>query len=359
MLHGLAAATTALVLTALLAALLRTLTLRYGRTGHTTPHLGGVAVVLATLGVACAGPLLGVAELGEGVAPVLAAAGAVALLGLVGDLRPLGVRIRLGLRIRLVAQAGAATAVVTAAGLSPGAGALAVLWIVCVTNAFTFLDHCDGVMGAVAAVTALGLAVCAIAERRPGHGLLLSVLAAALTGFLLHNWHPARITIGDCGSLFTGFLLASCAVTVHAGEPGGRTGAELFALTLVVLTDTLLVLVSRTRARRPLLRGGGDHIAHRLRRLGLSAQGSAVVLGVATLGCTLIGLQIHDKRLAPVAALPLALMVAGAIVLLLRVPVYGPDARRRTPRARTPANPAASSTSASTSASIDIAGGRS
>ena len=183
------------------------------------------------------------------------------------------------------------------------------LWIVFVTNAFQFLDHCDGVMGAVAAVTALGIAVCAIAGGHPGNGLLLSVLAAALTGFLLHNWHPARIHLGHCGALFTGFLLASSAVTVHAGEPGGRTTAELFALTVLVLTDTLLVLLSRRRAGRPALRGGGDHIAHRLRALGLTTQGSAVVLGLASLACTLIALQIHDGQLAPVAAVPLALVV--------------------------------------------------
>ncbi|MCX5388128.1 MraY family glycosyltransferase [Streptomyces sp. NBC_00083] len=344
MLHGLAAATAALVLTALLAALVRHLMLRFGRKGaDTVPHLGGIAVALATLGVACSGPVLGIAELGDGVAPLLAAAGAVALLGLVGDLRPLGVRVR------LVAQAAAATAVVTLAGLPPGAGALAVLWIVFVTNAFQLLDTSDGAMGAVAAVTALGLAVCAIAEGHPGHGLLLSVLAAALTGFLLHNWHPARIHLGDCGALFTGFLLASSAVAVHTGAPGGQTTAELFALTAVVLTDTLLVLISRHRAGRPLLRGGGDHIAHRLRKLGLTTQGSAVVLGVASLFCTLFALQIHDGRVVPLAVLAPALLVPAAIVLLLRVPVYGPASRRRPPRARTPADP---------TASVDLAGGR-
>lgn len=344
MLHGLAAATAAVVLTALLAALIRALMLRFGRKGRdTTPHLGGIAVALVTLGVACAGPLLDVAELGEGVAPLLVAAGAVALLGLVGDLRPLGVRVRLAVEVA------AATGVVTLAGLSPGAGALAVLWIVFVTHAFQLLDSSDGAMGAVAAVTALGLAVCAIADGHPGHGLLLSVLAAALTGFLLHNWYPARIDLGDCGSLFTGFLLASSAVAVHTRAPGAQTAAELFALTLVVLTDTLLVLVSRRRAGRPVLRGGGDHIAHRLRKLGLTTQGSAVVLGVASLTATVVGLQIHDGRVDPVAVLPLGLVVPVAVVLLLRVPVYGDAAHRRAPHARTPKDSAAAA---------DLAGGR-
>ncbi|WP_438293030.1 MraY family glycosyltransferase [Streptomyces sp. HUAS TT7] len=345
MLHGLAAATSAVVVTALLAALIRAVMLKFGRKGgDVTPHLGGIAVCLTTLGVACAGPVLDIAELGEGVAPLLAASGAVALIGLVGDLWPLGARVR------LVVEAAAATAVVTLAGLSPGAGALAVLWIVFVTHAFQLLDSSDGAMGAVAAVTALGLAVCAIAEGRPGHGLLLSVLAAALTGFLLHNWYPARIHLGDCGSLFTGFLLASSAVAVHTREPGAQTCAELFALTLVVLSDTLLVLVSRRRAGRPILRGGGDHIAHRLRKMGLSTQGAAVVLGVAALAATLVGLQIHDGRIDPVAALPLGLVVPVAVVLLLRVPVYGDAARRRAPHARTP--------NESAGAPVDLAGGR-
>ncbi|MFF1480917.1 MraY family glycosyltransferase [Streptomyces sp. NPDC058301] len=328
MISGLMAAVAALLCTALLAAVVRAAVLRAGARGRGAratrpPHLGGIAVAVGTLGAVGAGPVLGLAALGDGVGPLIGAAGAVALLGLAADLWPLGARVRIGV------QTAAATVVVAlASGLSPGPGALAVLWIVLVTNAFSLLDASDGAMGTVAAVTALGLAVCAIADRLPGLALLLSVLAASLTGFLVHNWHPARIVLGHGGSLFTGFLLASATVLVHTEAGPARAGASLFALTAVVLADAVLVLVSRRRAGRPLSEGGADHIAHRLRRSGLTVQGTAVVLGIATAAGTVTALLIHDGSLAPPAVLPLVLGTAVAVVALLRVPVYGDEALR-------------------------------
>ncbi|WP_406343716.1 MraY family glycosyltransferase [Streptomyces sp. NBC_00648] len=331
MISGLTAAVAALLCTALLAAVVRAAVLRVGARGRgsrgaRTPHLGGIAVAVGTLAAVGAGPVLGLAALGDGVGPLIGAAGAVALLGLAGDLRPLGARVRIGV------QTAAATVVVAlASGLSPGPGALAVLWIVLVTNAFSLLDASDGAMGTVAGVTALGLAVCAIADALPGLALLLSVLAASLTGFLVHNWHPARIVLGHCGSLFTGFLLASATVLVHTEADPARAGASLFALTAVVLADAVVVLVSRRRAGRALAEGAADHIAHRLRRGGLTVQGTAVVLGLAALAGTVTALLVHDGRLAPPAVLPLALGAVVAVVLLLRVPVYGDEAPRTEP----------------------------
>jgi UDP-GlcNAc:undecaprenyl-phosphate GlcNAc-1-phosphate transferase len=329
--YTLAAAAAALLLTAVLTGLLRALALRWGRTcaglldrpaGHKAhtrpiPHLGGVAVVVGTLGAVFSGSWTGQGFLGREVGTLLMAGAAVAVLGLVDDVRPLGPRAR------LVVETGAAGTVAYGSGLGLVTGALAVLWIVFVTNAFNLLDNSDGAMGTVAALTALGLAICAITEGRTGLALLLCVLAAALTGFLLHNWHPARIFLGDCGSLFTGFVLSSAAVLLHTGHTPARTTGALLAFTLVVTADTALVLVSRHRQGRPLLLGGTDHIAHRLRLLGLTVPGTAVVLGVIAFVGTLIGLLIHHAWLPPSAVLP----VAGAAVLacgsMLRVPVYG------------------------------------
>ncbi|MFF9869578.1 MraY family glycosyltransferase [Streptomyces sp. NPDC013953] len=328
----LAAAVAALLLTTVLAGLLRALALRWrhicaglldrpaGHKAHArpTPHLGGVAVAVGTLGAASSGPWTGQTLLGREVGTLLMAGAAVAVLGLVDDLRPLGPRVR------LLVETGAAGTVAYGSGLGMATGALAVLWIVFVTNAFNLLDNSDGATGTVAAITALGLAICAAAEGRTGLALLLCVLAAALIGFLWHNWHPARIFLGDCGSLFTGFVLSSAAVLLHTGHTPARTTGALLAFTLVVTADTALVLVSRHRQRHPLLLGGTDHIAHRLRMLGLTVPGTAVVLGVIAFVGTLIGLLIHHAWLPPSAVLP----VAGAAVLacggMLKVPVYGP-----------------------------------
>ncbi len=89
-----------------------------------------------------------------------------------------------------------------------------------------------------------------------GLAVLLSVLAAALTGFLMHNWHPARIALGACGSLFTGFVLASAAVVVRTGHEPAAGAGVLFALTAVAGADAVLVVVSRRLAGRPLCAAG-------------------------------------------------------------------------------------------------------
>ncbi|WP_327354659.1 MraY family glycosyltransferase [Streptomyces sp. NBC_01304] len=321
MLYGTIAALSALLLTAVLTRFVRAFALRTGmvdrpggRKAHArpTPHLGGVAVAAGTLTVACTG----YAPLGPGIATLLGAAGAVALLGLVDDLRPLAAGPR------LLVETVAAGVVVYGTDISPAAGVLAVAWIVFITNAFNLLDNSDGAMGTVAVVTALGLALCAAAEGLPGLALLLTVLAASLAGFLTLNWHPARIFLGDCGSLFTGFLLASSAVLVHTGHDALPSAVGLFALTVAATADTLLVLLSRRRAGRPVLLGGTDHIAHRLRRLGFTVPGAAVVLGALALVGALTGVLVHRGAVGPHGGTPLAGAVVVVVWALLKVPVY-------------------------------------
>ncbi|AVV41477.1 MraY family glycosyltransferase [Streptomyces sp. ID05-04B] len=340
MLYGIAAATAAMFLAAVLAALLRAPALRLGLTDRRqrqrrVPLSGGAAVVLATCAVAVAGDRTGVAPLGDGIGVLLAAGGAVAALGLVADV------CRLKTRFLAVGTAVAAAFVVPYGEMWADAGTVAgvvsavvgVGWITFVALAFRALDHADGVAGTVGVLTAFGVAACVAVEVMDGLVVLLSVLAAALTGFLMHNWPPARVALGACGSLFAGFLLASAAVFARAGhDPAVGTGV-LFALTAVGGADVLLVAASRRLAGRPLLRGAPDHLAHRLRRLGLTAQGAAVLLGLAAFGAVLTGVLVHA---GVIGAQAVSWVAGGALVVvlgLLRVPVYGPPrARGRRPR---------------------------
>ncbi|GGJ49961.1 MraY family glycosyltransferase [Streptomyces brasiliensis] len=327
MIYGIVAATTALLLAALLTALLRGPGLRTRavdrRRQRPVPLLGGVAVVLATCAVAVTGAWTRVAPLGDGVGRLLAAGAGVALLGLVADVW------RLRPRVLAAGTAVAAACVVPYDETGVPAGLLAVGWTVFVALAFRSLDHADGLAGTVGVVTAFGVAACAAADLMDGLAVLLSVLAAALTGFLMHNWHPARIGLGTCGSLFAGFLLASSAVFTRAGHGIGSSAGVLFALTAVAGADVVLVVVSRRLARRPLLRSGPDHLAHRLRRLGLTAQGATVLLGLGSFSGVLVGVLAHTGW----ADQDNVLWVAGgallAVLLLLRVPAYG--ARRPVP----------------------------
>ncbi|MEV0909168.1 MraY family glycosyltransferase [Streptomyces hokutonensis] len=322
MLYGILAATTALLLSALLAALLRVPALRARivdrrRRARPVPLLGGLAVVIAVAAVTWGCDWTGVAPLGDGVGGLLVAGSAVAALGLVADVW------RLKTRVLVLGTAVAAACVVPYGELGVPGGLLAAAWIVFVAAAFKGLDHADGLAGTVGVVTAFGVGACAAMEVMDGLAVLLSVLAAALTGFLMHNWHPARIALGACGSLFTGFVLASAAVVARGGHDLASSAGVLFALTALASADAVLVLLSRRLAGRALLRGGPDHLAHRLRRLGLTPQGAVVLLSIAGFSGVFVGVLVHNGWAGESAVMWVAGGALVAVLGLLKVSVYG------------------------------------
>jgi UDP-GlcNAc:undecaprenyl-phosphate GlcNAc-1-phosphate transferase len=321
-LYGILAAIAALLLATVLAALLRFPARRLGvvdrRRQRVVPLSGGVAVVLTTCLVVAAWEWTGAAPLGDGIRELLVAGTAVAVLGLVADVRRVKARFLVG------GTAVAAACVVPYGELGLGGGLSAVGWIVFVALGFRALDHADALAGTVGVVTAFGAGVLAAAEVMDGPAVLLSVLAAALTGFLMHNWPPARVGLGSCGSLFAGFVLAAVAVLARAGYGLASSAGVLFALTAVAAADVLLVLLSRRLAGRPLLRGGPDHLAHRLRRLGLTPPGATVLIGAAGLSAAAVGVLVHVGWSAGTGALWVAGVTLAVVLGLLRVPVYGP-----------------------------------
>ncbi|GGW62771.1 putative glycosyltransferase [Streptomyces lucensis JCM 4490] len=322
MLYGIAAATTALLLAAVLTAMSRMPALRAGildrRCRRPLPVLGGLAVVAVTCLVAWAGEWTGVARLGDGVARLLVAATVVAALGLVADVW------RLRARVLVAGTAVAAACVVPYDETGVPGGMLAVGWIVFASLTFRGLDHADGLAGTVGVITAFGAGACAAAEVMDGLAVLLSVFAAALTGFLMHNWHPARVGLGACGSLFTGFLLSSAVVFTRAGYAIGPSAAVVFCLGAVAAADAVLVVLARLVARHPLLRRRPDHLAHRLRRLGMTPQGSVVLLGAGSFSSVLVGVLVHTGWTGGQAVLWVAGATLLAVLVLLRIPVQPP-----------------------------------
>jgi UDP-GlcNAc:undecaprenyl-phosphate GlcNAc-1-phosphate transferase len=161
--------------------------------------------------------------------------------------------------------------------------------------------------------------------------VLLVALACGCAGFLPHNWTPARIFMGDAGSLFIGFVISASALFVFARTDDTGVAGPLM-VTFVATVDTCVVLVSRRRAGRPLMLGGTDHVSHRLRRLGLSTGQVAFALsGTAAVTCLAVVPVLKGWVPAPV---PLAIGagLGGVFVwLLLKVPVYAkPDEQLRT-----------------------------
>ncbi|MFF3323423.1 MraY family glycosyltransferase [Streptomyces sp. NPDC002889] len=322
--------TGALFIAALLTEPLRRLALRRGYTDRPsarrvhvrpTPYLGGIAVALATLAAASMAALAA-KEYDATVGVVLTCAALIALLGLSDDLRPLSIRVRLCI------EAAAALVVVLWCGHPVLFGTwldvvLAVAWILFTTNAFNLLDNMDGVVSTVTVVTAGFLCCAALSAGLVGTASVMAALAGACAGFLLHNWHPARIFLGDAGSLFVGFVVSSATVTMHRDNAAFSGYTSLFLITLVVTADTVLVMVARRREGRPVLQGGRDHIAHRLRCLGLTVrQVSVVIGGFAAMTCLTAVLVMF--RVLPQTAVLITVVTVTVVAwgLLLRVPVY-------------------------------------
>ncbi len=254
-------------------------------------YLGGLAValgVLFALGLTYQFDHAGLA--------ILLGASIVLVLGLIDDL------VRLDPVSKLAGQELAA-AVLVKAGVTiqmtylPDRVAvpLSVLWIVAATNAFNLIDIMDGLSSGVGAVAAAFFAVIAFADGRLTTAFLGAALAGALIGFRRYNVHPAKIYLGDTGSLFSGFLLGAMAIanSYTRIDPLGVL-APLLILG-VPLFDMLFVMWIRWRRGMPVMLGSPDHVALRLRRWRLSVRATvranvaaSLVLGAAGLALTMV-----------------------------------------------------------------------
>jgi UDP-GlcNAc:undecaprenyl-phosphate GlcNAc-1-phosphate transferase len=283
-----------------------------------TPYLGGVAIAVATLLPAFL--LLRAPQ--PDLLVMAAAAVAVCVLGLADDVRPLSPLLR------LAAELGAASLVVSAGARfaffgNALDGAISVLFIVLLTNAFNLLDNMDGVAASVGAGTSASLAAGAALAGRGDLAALLSALSAGCAGFLFHNWTPARIFMGDAGSLFIGFVIAAATLAVLRPYPAVAAGTTSWLVGFVPLVDTAVVLVSRHRAHRPLLRGGTDHLSHRMRAMGLSGPQITLAMFATATSTSLAGVLAARHALPPWGLLPLGAASAIALVLFAqRIPVH-------------------------------------
>jgi UDP-GlcNAc:undecaprenyl-phosphate GlcNAc-1-phosphate transferase len=209
---------------------------------------------------------------------------------------------------------------------------LTIFWLIGITNAINLLDNMDGLAAGVAAIAALFLGFNFIQNGQMQEALLLAILAATLVGFLIYNSNPASIFMGDCGSLYIGFLLASTTLLSTAGTAGrSRSLFSVLAAPVLIFVipifDTTLVTMLRRISGRAISQGGRDHTSHRLVALGVSERkavwmlyGFAVVSGA--LGVTLRR-QHLDVSIAAIVGLSIVLALIG--VYLGGVKVYGAD----------------------------------
>ncbi|MBI3621082.1 MAG: undecaprenyl/decaprenyl-phosphate alpha-N-acetylglucosaminyl 1-phosphate transferase [Nitrospirae bacterium] len=199
--------------------------------------------------------------------------------------------------------------------------ALTMIWMVGLINAFNIIDVMDGLAGGVAAVSAIFLFIAAVATADADAPVQMAALAGALLGFLFYNRHPARIYMGDAGSMFIGFLLGAVAMTLQYTH---RSVIGLFAPVLILgvpIFDTFFVMVIRYLRGIPVFLGSPDHFALRLRRWALTVPqvvawscAASLVLGGAGLGVMWLP---FNRAVMLVAAVTMLLL--GAAVWLKRM----------------------------------------
>ncbi len=170
--------------------------------------------------------------------------------------------------------------------------ALTVLWVVGITNAFNLLDNTDGLSAGTAAIAAFIFAMVGTFTGQPVLALVLAVLSGAAAGFIVHNFCPARLYMGDSGAYWLGFTLSALTAEATFSRPGDSSPAMLALgvplLTLAVpIFDTGSVLWIRMRERRPLWVGDRSHLSHRLQGLGLSVRQAVLASWLMTLACGL------------------------------------------------------------------------
>jgi UDP-GlcNAc:undecaprenyl-phosphate GlcNAc-1-phosphate transferase len=291
-----------------------------------TPYLGGVAIVLAvTFAIVAAAIVRGetVATLTQ-LLGILAIALTMALTGLIDDLRGLPVALRFGLQLGAALALWSLDVRVDLTGDALVDLPLTVLWTVGITNAMNLLDNMDGLSASTATIASLWFGVIALVNGQFLVSALAFAVAGAAAGFLRDNRPPARIYMGDAGSLFLGTMLASLGMLLSLERGALVTAAVPVLILTVPVLDTALVTVARIRHGISPFQGGRDHTSHRLVRVGLRVPIAVGLIAMASLAHGWVALLVFRiDRLSAFLLLGLtALFDLFFFALLAKVPVY-------------------------------------
>lgn len=296
------------------------------------PYLGGVAIVVAfsatvLIATALSPPPSGVGE----VAIVLGLAVLLSFVGLGDDI------LNFPPAPRFIAQL-AAAAVIWWSGVGISLfdspilnGVLTILWIVGITNAFNLLDNMDGLSAGIAAIASGTFFLLAVLNGQVAVAGLSIALCGCALGFLRSNFHPARIYMGDAGSLFFGFMLAVIGIKLRFDAPVEITFMVPVLVLGVAILDTTLVVTSRLSHRLNPVAGGRDHISHRLVFVGIPVRSAVALIYAAgiALGWLAIVMARLDVTTGYILMGFVIAVAAFAGVMLSLVPVYDSSRRRR------------------------------
>ena len=358
MLLLLVATVAVLLLSAVLTLLARRVALRIGFVDHPgghkshrspIPYAGGCAIFLAawvTLGAALAAAVLlpqewisstfgetvrayvgGMRERAVQMLVILASGAALHVLGLLDDRRPLPAVPKL-LAIIVVAVFVAQVGRVRIAEFA-GVGvsvAITTVWFVVIVNSFNFLDNMDGLSAGVACVCLAAFGVCGLMAGQVLVPALACVFLGAVGGFLIFNFPPARIFMGDAGSLVVGFMLATVSVLTTYYQSGAGAPPYALAMPLVVLAiplyDFASVVAIRLLEGRNPMKGDQRHFSHRLVERGLSRRFAVLTIYLAAATTGLAATLLPGADLRETITTGVMVLMVLSVIAILEAPLY-------------------------------------
>src|SRR5262245_50225199 len=212
--------------------------------------------------------------------PILGAASLLFLAGLLDDI------VQIKPYAKLIVQVAAAAIVVYFGIRLPWTrfelinDFITIFWLVGITNAINLLDNMDGLAGGISLISCVFLGLSFLISGQTSAAVLAALLGAASLGFLVFNFHPASIFMGDCGAMFLGFVLGGISLVSDYGR-SRNLAAVLFTPALILaipIFDTCVVTVTRKLSGRPISQGGRDHTSHRLVALGMTERRAVLLL---------------------------------------------------------------------------------
>ena len=306
------------------------------RKSHAQPiaRLGGLAIYL-TLMAGFAFAALRMPGFLEKWWPVILTNTMLFAVGFADDLRPLGAKVKFLAQIGVACILYACDISIDNLSNPFGSGTLdlgwwsfplTVLWLVAIPNIINLIDGMDGLASGFGLFLCLTLAFVGHYNERPDIVLISVVMSGALAGFLIYNFPPAKIFLGDGGAYLIGFFIASSSLL--SSQKGSIMAALLVMVVAlgVPILDTALAIVRRAIRGVPIFRADAEHIHHRLMTIGFSKTRALVALYAASLVLSLIGMAIFVYRglALPIAAAALFL----AVLLVVRYLGYVKNWRR-------------------------------
>lgn len=252
------------------------------------PYLGGASIIISTFTLIIFSPtflMISIDSNNTFLISIFFMPLILAVVGLVDDFRNISFRVRL--LVQLMVSTISALVMMSQGLLGRPTGVMlfdilvTLLWLIGIPNAVNFIDNLDGGAAGITSIASFGIGFAAMMGGQIAIAYLAFALGGSVIGFLIWNLHPAKIYLGDFGSLFIGSILAIIILQLDPPSSGlGSVSSWIFGFSLmaVPILDTCCAVFSRFRRRVSLFQSGRDHLSHRLLDLGLSRKKTAIFL---------------------------------------------------------------------------------